>query len=137
MSKKTERDRLIEEISYLNTRRGFDPERLFEAYKRLNKINICQNIYEMCPKTMDPIKVQKHWEKSYVALLALKPQKRTLEGLKKINDQIMQAHEKRSLENVYSYRELMKKVIIEMLASDQSRPKKRKKEEGSGQNSQS
>lgn len=112
---KTERDRLIEEIAYLNTRRGFNPDRLFEAYKRLNKINVCQNIYEFCPCTMDPAKIQKHWNNSYGALLSLKPKKSALSGLKKIDDTVSSVYEKNFMSNVYSYKQLMLKAITEVL----------------------
>lgn len=119
-SRKTEKDVLLDELAYLNSSKGFNPKRLFEVYKRLNKINICQNIYELTPKTMDPIKIKNHWEKSYDGLLALKPSKKTLNALYRINNVVLKAEEKQVVSDVYSYKNLVKEVIIAILKEDKN-----------------
>lgn len=114
--KKKEKDMLIESIAYLNTKRGFNPAKLFEAYKRLNKINICQNIYELCPKTMDPRKIHIHWCKSYVAFCNLKPKKEDLQYLKNMDTKIRnESNMNELILNVYSYKEIIRDIIFKIL----------------------
>lgn len=114
---KTEKEKLVEEISFLISDRVFNPSLLYDKYKRLNKICICENVYNNTPNTMDPEKIKNHWSKSYPAFLKLKPGKKVLDPLKVINDTITSDNVFDEIKDVYSYKNIINGIIFALLSN--------------------